>query len=428
MDRFRWCSDDVNSSASSGAAESLVLRQSGVRVYNGPGRTSFDNGILKLTTHRLIWSDHAGGSKIHLPLAAVASTQLQTSSGFTGSGTPKVVVKLLSPSALETAFKSLSDPPVWAGDWIVDRAEKHVAISSGIDFVRFGFTKMGHIEFEQALRETLQAKCWLVSNLPTTVSGRARGTGGILSIERAMAVKASSADRSISEAFEDLSRLISRASEMVALSRSLAEKHRSKKEAGTDVAEDETAELRRAMLSMGLSETSGAEISPLAGTTFEASSFHGQLAVQICKVLQPILTARTHGDRAHEFSGCIDLASAYCRINRARGVELISPEDLLYAAKMMKHLQLPLRLKCFESGVMVIELASESDESTTQSTLQCVESHQCLSAGALARLAGIAPILARERLLQAEERGLLCRDDTDGGLVFFPNLFQTRAA
>ncbi|KAL7055669.1 hypothetical protein AAHC03_022586 [Spirometra sp. Aus1] len=410
MDRFRWCTDDIhslNSSSSRGAAESLVLQQSGVRVYNGPGRTSFDNGTLKLTTHRLIWSDHAGGSKIHLPLAAVASTQLQTSSGLTGSGTPKIVVRLLSPSALETAFKSLSDPPVWAGDWIVDKAEKRVAISSGIDF----------------------AKCWLVSNLPTTVSGRTRGTGGILAIERAMAVKASSADRSISEAFEDLSRLISRASEMVALSRSLAEKHRSKKEAGTEVGEDETAELRRAMLSMGLSDdTSGAEISPAAGSAVEASSFHGQLAVQICKVLHPILTARTHGDRAHEFSGCIDLASAYCRINRARGVELISPEDLLYAARMMKHLKLPLRLKRFDSGVMVIELASESDESTTQSTLQCVESHQCLSAGALARLAGIAPILARERLLQAEERGLLCRDDSDGGLVFFPNLFETRAA
>nr|VZH99645.1 unnamed protein product [Spirometra erinaceieuropaei] len=358
MDRFRWCTDDIhslNSSSSRGAAESLVLQQSGVRVYNGPGRTSFDNGTLKLTTHRLIWSDHAGGSKIHLPLAAVANTQLQTSSGLTGSGTPKIVVRLLSPSALETAFKSLSDPPVWAGDWIVDKAEKRVAISSGIDFVRFGFTKMGHIQFEQALRETLQ-------------------------------------------------------------------------EAGTEVGEDETAELRRAMLSMGLSDTSGAEISPAAGSAVEASSFHGQLAVQICKVLHPILTARTHGDRAHEFSGCIDLASAYCRINRARGVELISPEDLLYAARMMKHLQLPLRLKRFDSGVMVIELASESDESTTQSTLQCVESHQCLSAGALARLAGIAPILARERLLQAEERGLLCRDDSDGGLVFFPNLFKTRAA
>ncbi|VDN11264.1 unnamed protein product, partial [Dibothriocephalus latus] len=140
------------------------------------------------------------------------------------------------------------------------------------------------------------------------------------------------------------------------------------------------------------------------------------------------LTARTRGDRAHESSGCIDLASAYCRINRARGVELISPEDLLYAAKMMERLKLPLRLKRFESGVMIIELASESDESTTRSTLQCVESNQCLSAGALARLAGIAPILARERLLQAEERGLLCRDDTDGGLLFYPNLFQTRAA
>ncbi len=43
------------------------------------------------------------------------------------------------------------------------------------------------------------------------------------------------------------------------------------------------------------------------------------------------------------------------------------------------------------------------------------------SADAAHRL-GLAPALAREYLLAAEARGVLCRDDAPDGLRFFPNL------
>ena len=38
-------------------------------------------------------------------------------------------------------------------------------------------------------------------------------------------------------------------------------------------------------------------------------------------------------------------------------------------------------------------------------------------------MAGIAIVLAKERLLAAEDLGALCRDDTVEGLRFYPNLF-----
>lgn len=37
------------------------------------------------------------------------------------------------------------------------------------------------------------------------------------------------------------------------------------------------------------------------------------------------------------------MTDVYCWVNRARGMELLSPDDLLNACKMLKNLQLPVR-------------------------------------------------------------------------------------
>ncbi|VEL44192.1 unnamed protein product [Protopolystoma xenopodis] len=113
--------------------------------------------------------------------------------------------------------------------------------------------------------------------------------------------------------------------------------------------EDETAQWRSAMLSMGIIDANSCNN--------DSSSFHVQLAYQISSLLSPLLQAESQpGSQQagqHTTRGCIDLASAYCRLNRARGVELISPDDLIQAGKQMEGLQLPLRLKRFPSGIMV---------------------------------------------------------------------------
>jgi len=46
-----------------------------------------------------------------------------------------------------------------------------------------------------------------------------------------------------------------------------------------------------------------------------------------------------------------------------------------------------------------------------------------LSAQELATLLDISILLAKERLLLAEKHAKLCRDDSDEGLRFYPNLF-----
>lgn len=73
----------------------------------------------------------------------------------------------------------------------------------------------------------------------------------------------------------------------------------------------------------------------------------------------------------------------------------------------------------------VLQLASESEEATLKATCDLLppDGSKGLTAGELARQAGIAPVLARERLLLCEQQGMLCRDDTERGISFYRNLF-----
>ncbi|KAJ6687555.1 VACUOLAR PROTEIN-SORTING-ASSOCIATED PROTEIN 36, partial [Salix koriyanagi] len=58
----------------------------------------------------------------------------------------------------------------------------------------------------------------------------------------------------------------------------------------------------------------------------------------------------------------INLIDIYCLFNRARGTELISPEDLLQACSLWEKFDVPVMLRKFDSGVKVIQNKSHSDE------------------------------------------------------------------
>uniref|UniRef100_A0A672RFY9 Vacuolar protein-sorting-associated protein 36 n=1 Tax=Sinocyclocheilus grahami TaxID=75366 RepID=A0A672RFY9_SINGR len=105
------------------------------------------------------------------------------------------------------------------------------------------------------------------------------------------------------------------------------------------------------------------------------------------------------------------------------GPKLLSPEDLVNACKMFESLKLPLRLRVFDSGVMVVQLQSHSEEEMIASALDNVSDKGSLTAEEFAKLLGLSVLLAKERLLLAEKMGHLCRDDSVEGLRFYPNLF-----
>ena len=127
------------------------------------------------------------------------------------------------------------------------------------------------------------------------------------------------------------------------------------------------------------------------------------------------------------------LTDAFCRVNRARGMALLSPEDLIHACKTFEGAALPIRLHTFSggTGVTVLQLTSAqvgSEEVLTKTEKIVTDaSASGMTPDEFARTAGIALVIAKERLLAAESVGRVCRDDTVEGLKFFPNLFLTRA-
>lgn len=439
MDRLRWCSDEIESMGISQLSgldeESIVIQQTGVNLYDGPNKSGFRDGILKLTTHRLLWinPETPTGSFIALPLVAVTTVRIEEGGGLVSNRTPKLILRLLNLSALRNHLASLPNPLRWIGRWDMSSntttSVYAVVTHSSEDHIKLGFTRSGHHAFHRALIEVLEAKPWTVSFKPSESSKSSitsrYGAGGIAAIERQQAAQASSTDHNIDRAFADLDKLMSHANEMVQLSRNLARRMKDAK--SNNLTLDETDQLRSEMLAMGIMD--GTDIGGEADRRGrETKMFYVELAHQVCKLIHPLLKATDESSRSGvRLSGCMDLASVYCRVNRARGMDLISPDDLLCACELMHKENLPLRLKCFPGGLMVLQLSSEDEQETLQATVRLVEERSSLTADELARASNLSTLLAKERLLAVENAGLVCRDDSEAGLRFYPNLFLTRS-
>jgi ESCRT-II complex subunit VPS36 len=183
--------------------------------------------------------------------------------------------------------------------------------------------------------------------------------------------------------------------------------------------------------------------------------------------------------------GMLALTDVYCLYNRARVTELVSPEDLLEAAKLLAPLGVGMRLRSFASGLQVVQLDSFSDAATGSRIAELLggtaaaaahpsearyitalqlaakwkiplqiaqqqllvsglplgrgsraRSHRCVlvrepatkrwfvcaSNPSLINLSSCFT-LSSLRLQLAESTGSVCRDDSINGLRFYPNLF-----
>ncbi|KAJ3631993.1 hypothetical protein MTP99_013092 [Tenebrio molitor] len=198
------------------------------------------------------------------------------------------------------------------------------------------------------------------------------------------------------------------AKDMVQLSRTISTKIKEKQ---GDITEDETVRFKSYLLSLGIDD-------PVTRNSYKTDNqFYRSLAKQICDILQPHI---------EEMGGMMALTDVFCRVNRARGLELLSPEDILSACQIMESLNLPLKLFQFSSGVMVLQDATLNDENIAEATAIMLDDKGSLSSEELAQTLGIAFTLAKERLLTAEKYGKSCRDDSVEGLRFYPNKFLTQ--
>jgi len=124
------------------------------------------------------------------------------------------------------------------------------------------------------------------------------------------------------------------------------------------------------------------------------------------------------------------MTDVYCFYNRARGTDLVSPQDLVQAAELLQGLNLGLHVSRLPSGVLVLQV-DDFDPAQMNARIADIAASAAGGGGlhsmALARELNVSAVLAREYLLTAEKAGAVCRDDSTEGLSFYPNQFAEYA-
>ncbi|KAF9907288.1 Vacuolar protein-sorting-associated protein 36 [Lobosporangium transversale] len=292
--------------------------------------------------------------------------------------------------------------------------------SEDANSVKLSFRGGGSGAFHTLLKAAMSAKAWesipkqqpedrtmalaLNSNAaPTPVIK----VGGISGIMRSVETNQKATDETLSQAFQDLEALIDKAAEMVTLAENIS-KGLAK---SNTMNNEETATFKAYLLSMGIA-------APVTKDT-AGVVFHKELARELFEFILPVVERE---------GGTMSLMDVYCVFNRARGVELISPKDLHTACQLFPELNLPLRLRKFDSGLLVLQTLSRySNDEVSESILSRIKNlppGSSLDAIELASAVQISVVLAQEQLLMTEARGLICRDESVNGLRFYDNLLD----
>ncbi|XP_013175132.1 PREDICTED: vacuolar protein-sorting-associated protein 36 [Papilio xuthus] len=400
MDRFEYIEARLFE------GENYLKREKNVKIYDGDDKTQYVDGEVVLTTHRILWGKPGdipkGLTCLSLPLYYVFCLE-EESGGVFGLGGPKRIILHLGP-----ALPGKRPGP---------------AVVSPYHFVKFSFKDGIDPLFYKALSDAVNAKAWerstpltspssesaVTSSRPPVAPVNSKIRSGIVGIERSIEEQHRATDESISVAFQDLRKLMEKAKEMVSISKTISAKIREKQ---GDISEDDTVRFKSYLMSLGIDD-------PVTRDTFRSDSdYYVGLAQQISDMMVAVLM---------DCGGIMSLADVWCRVNRARGLELISPEDLLNACKLLQTIGAPMSLRKFPSGACVLQLNSQRDEEVAKSTSQLLEENGTLTPVKLSQLANVSVLLARERLFTTERLGLACRDESIEGLAFYPNLFLTKA-
>jgi ESCRT-II complex subunit VPS36 len=147
-------------------------------------------------------------------------------------------------------------------------------------------------------------------------------------------------------------------------------------------------------------------------------AYYSQLARELADFLRPKLK-----------NTMMTLTDVYCLYNRARGSNLLSPEDLLHAIDHMERLSLGLSHRVFPTtGLRVLQDAALDDDQLAKRILQEFAEETKTTAGITeieaSRRLHVSVLLAHEQLLAAERSGYLVRDETTESIRFFPNRFN----
>ena len=162
--------------------------------------------------------------------------------------------------------------------------------------------------------------------------------------------------------------------------------------------------------------------------TSSSDEYHEMLARQLVDFL-----SQHPSFSGADACGIMILTDVYCIYNRARGANMISPEDLIQSLELLEKMGLGMKLRELEgSGVKVLQKSDFDDQIMAEKLISYMESEEAerhityigLTALEASRVLNISPLLANEMLLSSERNGALCRDVTLEGTRFFRNAFM----
>jgi ESCRT-II complex subunit VPS36 len=167
---------------------------------------------------------------------------------------------------------------------------------------------------------------------------------------------------------------------------------------------------------------------PVTRETAGSKQYEASLAAEFARIIRP------HVARA---GGLLPLTDAYCIYNRARGMSVVAPRDLLGAVAVLEgapHLGLKLlRARCVGDRQRVLQLRELSDEAMVAGVADRLRAAAAAAGGgggggadavftnavALAAAAGVPLPVATLQLQLAEEAGAVCRDVSLAGTRYY---------
>lgn len=319
-------------------------------------------------------------------------------------------------------------------------------LAHGSNSIKLSFRAGGDKIFYDKLKGAMVQRKWLLHNAPPipktyhslsvmpdheslgnyqrnqSSSERAKVVG-IAGLERLGREQRKNNEVVIGSAFEDLEALMASAKEIVALAESLGEKTTN----GTSEADALLIETAAALNMVTTKEMLGSS----AGSE---SLYLSELSRNVAEYL----TDDARGILKKE-GGIMSLVDLWAVFNRARGgADLVNPMDFEKATRLWEKLNLPVRLRRFKNGLLVVQRYDWTDDKTIaqllawfqemHTTPPSSEFHSVwtafgrgVTAQETAQKFGWSVGVASEELEMAEEKGVLCRDESVEGLRFWKN-------
>jgi ESCRT-II complex subunit VPS36 len=322
-------------------------------------------------------------------------------------------------------------------------AELNLNDSFELTSIKISFRAGGDKNFHERLRGAITQRKWLLQSAPPipkplsspTADDFDRETGlarraiarpastpvGIAGLERRGLENRKNNEVVIGTAFEDLEALMASAKDIVALAEKFAlDSGRGASEASSVFSESAAA--------LGMVTTKD-----------KLSSGSDNLYLsELSRNLAEYLSDDRQGALREE-GGVMSLVDLWAVFNRSRnGVELVSPLDFHRAAQLWEKLSLPVRLRRFKSGLLVVQRSDWNDEKTIrqlkswlQQLRQMAPAEEVswewsrfgrgVNAQETATKFGWSVGVAIEELEMAEDKGALCREEGIEGLRFWSN-------